>query len=594
MIGDLDQTIYEWRGSDPDLVLQQFKAEFNPTVYTLDLNYRATKALLNTASFFADAFEQRHTKITPAPSCLEGEAVCLHQADCEYSEAQWIGQQIALLAQASNSFLFSRTAILTRTNSRAQFVAGTLSKFSIPCITVEQYEFFKRKEIKDALAYLKCVTNPFDIGAFKRLIGTPSRGISIKTLRAIYKAGRTPVHGSTPGFWLTDFASAHSFKGDPLENLIESYNTGTIIVFDVETTGIAVSDDVIEVAAVKLLKGQPVETFREYISDASKVGRSVDIHGYSDKFLKQKGKPAYEVFNAFCKFSGNAMLIGHNVGFDVNMITAHAQKVGLSVPAWSWSDTWNLAQRFLQADSYSLEKLAVGLKLSSTPNHQALDDVMTTVELLDKLIPFIESGVVSRQNITSSYKESFDSLAREIARWKELSQTLRPAQLLADIIKTSGLKNHYLKEPNRNQNLQQLVDLLQLWDDAVLHPNTALRHVLERAALAKNLDQLSEQDNQVVAITAHQSKGLEFDNVFIAGVSDGEFPFCFSIRDGHIEEEKRLFYVAMTRAKERLFVSCSTETTQYGDKVPSRFLKSLPIKEIRHSGLSHVEPPDSW
>ncbi len=210
LIGDLDQTIYEWRGSDPDLVLQQFKAEFNPTVYTLDLNYRATKTLLKTASFFANAFEERHTRITPAPDCLEGEAVCLHQADCEYSEAKWIGRQIDLLAKATDSFLFSRTAILVRTNSRAQLIARMLAEFNVPCITVEQYEFFKREEIKDALAYLKFITNPFDTGAFKRLISKPSRSIPMETLRTIYKAGRMPVNGSTPGFLLTDFASAQS------------------------------------------------------------------------------------------------------------------------------------------------------------------------------------------------------------------------------------------------------------------------------------------------------------------------------------------------------------------------------------------------
>ena len=83
--------------------------------------------------------------------------------------------------------------------------------------------------------------------------------------------------------------------------------------------------------------------------------------------------------------------------------------------------------------------------------------------------------------------------------------------------------------------------------------------------------------------TAHQSKGLEFDNVFIAGTNDGEFPGYRSIEDGKLEEEKRTFYVAITRAKERLFVSCSTQSAWYGDRIPSRFLQSLPEQIIRHS-----------
>lgn len=584
LIGDLDQTIYEWRGSDPNLVLQQFEAEFSPTIFKLELNYRATKSLLNTASSFADYFGQRHTRITPAPECLEGEATYLHHADCEDSEAKWIGEQINLLDQATDDFHFSRTAILARTNKRAKIVANALSAFNIPCITVEQYEFFKRGEIKDALAYLKFVTNSFDTGAFKRLMSKPDRGISIDTLRTIYTLSRKPINEKEPGFRLTDFASTQSFlEDDPLGNLIESYKAGTVIVFDVETTGIAVSDEVIEVAAIKLLNGQQVGIFREYISDAVGVGSSTDIHGYSDEFLRQKGKPAYQVFSAFCTFSADAMLIGHNVGFDINMVTAHAQKVGITVPSWKWADTWNLSQRFLKADSYSLAKLAIELKLPSTPNHQALDDVRTTVELLDRLIPLVENGAVSRKAIANKYRKTFEPLSEDTTRWKGLSQTQRPAQLLADILETSGLKKHYEKDLDRSQNLQRLVSMFQDWDDTALHSDTALRHVLERAALAKNLDQLSEQDNQIVVITAHQSKGLEFDNVFIAGVSDEEFPFFLSVQDGNIEEEKRLFYVAITRAKERLFVSCSTEMTQYGKKYPSRFFQHLPKENATYS-----------
>jgi DNA helicase-2/ATP-dependent DNA helicase PcrA len=57
MIGDLDQTIYEWRGSEPDAVINQFKCDFDPTTYSLTWNYRATKTLLNAASGFADSFE---------------------------------------------------------------------------------------------------------------------------------------------------------------------------------------------------------------------------------------------------------------------------------------------------------------------------------------------------------------------------------------------------------------------------------------------------------------------------------------------------------------------------------------------------------
>ncbi|MFP4008367.1 MAG: 3'-5' exonuclease, partial [Spirulinaceae cyanobacterium] len=106
-------------------------------------------------------------------------------------------------------------------------------------------------------------------------------------------------------------------------------------------------------------------------------------------------------------------------------------------------------------------------------------------------------------------------------------------------------------------------------------PDTALRSLIEYTALAKNLDQVSKDNNQVLVITVHQSKGLEFDTVFLAGIAQNEFPSFFSVRDNKEEEEKRLFYVAMTRAKERLFISAFQRDT-YGFKSPSPFMNVLP------------------
>jgi DNA helicase-2/ATP-dependent DNA helicase PcrA len=105
----------------------------------------------------------------------------------------------------------------------------------------------------------------------------------------------------------------------------------------------------------------------------------------------------------------------------------------------------------------------------------------------------------------------------------------------------SGLYQYYQAEEKRLQNLRHLVQIFQDTDDPCLHPDTALRSILEFTALAKNLDQVSQENNQVPIITVHQSKGLEFDSVFIAGATEDEFPSFFSIRDNKLEEEKRYF-----------------------------------------------------
>jgi DNA helicase II / ATP-dependent DNA helicase PcrA len=578
MIGDLDQTIYEWRGSEPQKVIRQFRRDFEPTDYPLTLNYRATKSLLESASTFANSFQTRYTQITPAPICSTGEPIVFHRADSEGAEAQWIGTQIQHLANTLPGFTYSETAILARANWRTEAIAGHLNKMGIPCVTIEQYQFFTRQEIKDALACLRLIVNPFDTNALKRMLLRPSRGIGEATIQKIQEEGQNC------GFRLTDLVAPQPLTNDdPQGNLLEAYQQGCIVVFDVETTGTSVSNDIVEIAAIKLVEGKATSSFHAYICDASSVGDSQLIHGHTDQFLVEHGKPARTVFTEFIEFANDALLIGHNVGFDIKMLNAHAQRVGVEVPLMDWADTWNLSTRYIEAESYSLEKLAIHLVFSALPTHRALDDVHATIELLEKLIPLIANTEEYRQALVYKYGEAFESLAETIQTWRKLSQQLRPSDLLAHVLSSSGLFAVYANEQNRIENLKRLINIFRERDEVTLHPDTALRNLLEFTALAKNLDQLSEQDNQVVIMTAHQSKGLEFDTVFIAGMSEGEFPSKLSLRQGELEGEKRLFYVALTRAKQRLLISSASSNSWGNCTSPSRFIKTLQAQYMSSS-----------
>ena len=570
MIGDLDQTIYAWRGSEPEVVLDQFRAEFSPTEYSLSENYRATRSLLEAADTFANAFADRYTRITIPAASAPGNPVVVHTATNEGQEAAWIAQRIQALAQHQPNFAYNRVAVLTRTNRRTDTIARGLQRQNVPCLTVESYQFFMRQEIKDVLAYLRFLVNPFDTGAFKRLLGRPSRRIDLETLRQIYGEGRSC------GLWLTDMALPQPFvDDDPLGAVINAYRHGTLVVFDVETTGVSIEDEVVEIAAQKLVNGQPTETFQAYISDATDVGDSQHIHGYSNEFLRQRGQPGHRVLEQFFQFAGDTFIVGHNVGFDIGMVTTQAQRLGLPVPQWAWADTLNLARRFLKAENYRLEHLAQVLNLPTTPTHHAMDDVDTTVHLLAHLIPMMETTAADRTALYYRYGETFEPLAEAIAQWKILSHTLRPADLLSHILETSGLLRSYRREPQRLQNLDQMVEIFATQDDPNLPPYLALKTLLEYTALSKNLDRVSAQDNQVLVITAHQSKGLEFDHVFIAGLVEGEFPIFYSLTSKEIEQEKHLFYVALTRAKQSLYLSSFREDNHGRSKDPSQFIAAL-------------------
>jgi DNA helicase-2/ATP-dependent DNA helicase PcrA len=141
-----------------------------------------------------------------------------------------------------------------------------------------------------------------------------------------------------------------------------------------------------------------------------------------------------------------------------------------------------------------------------------------------------------------------------ISEWRELLPRVRPAQLMEKVVRESGLAAYYTKEPRRMENLRELYRTALSHDDLRLSPMQALESFTNFAALARNIDRL-DLEGKVVCITVHQAKGLEFDVVLLAGLSEWDFPNYGAVKDGRELEERRLFYVAVTRAKERLFVS---------------------------------------
>lgn len=577
LIGDTDQTIYGWRGSQPARVLAQYQRDFQVEVMPLTWNYRATRRLLQAADAFAGSFQERATSITPAPSQPPGDPIRYHCASDAWQEGRWIGQQIGSLSNGADNYPYYKMAVLGRTNPRVATVAAELANSGIPCITVEAFQFFQRQEVKDALAYLRLLAHPFDSYAVRRTVQRPRRKIGDVTIR------RIDDDGERCGLRLTDMALEHTVTLlDPFRPLIDAYDRGDVVVFDVETTGLAVErDEVVELAALRLHNGVPGKSFHRYLRPTRPVGEAGAIHGHSDAFLAAHGEPAREVLADFLAFADGAHLVGHNVGFDIKMVSAQARRLGLPALDRPWSDTWNIAARFVASDNYRLETLARRLALDVTPTHKASDDVDTTVALLAALLPLVRAGTMQRQQLAGEFAALFAPLAAQVSQWRRAMTVQRPADLLNTVLDESGLREFYAGEPQRLANLARLVDAFRARDNRDLHPETSLRALLEFAALAKNMDLVSENDNQVVVITVHQAKGLEFDTVFIAGAVQNELPHYYSLRDDNVEEEKRLFYVAMTRAKERLFISSHrcNEWNRYNPE--SQFLQPLRAHLVR-------------
>ncbi|MFQ3679358.1 MAG: 3'-5' exonuclease [Pseudanabaenaceae cyanobacterium] len=536
LIGDLDQTIYEWRGAQPNALMAAFTADFRPTRYSLVYNYRSTRNLLATASQFADTFAKRHTTCQPASTTTMGPPVQHFVGKTPDAEIDWLTAQIQALVRQEN-LSYSQMAILVRTNKLCEFLAQSLEEQGIPCITTDTFSFLREGPTQTALAYLKLLVNPKDSTAARRI------------LRSHFSEAewaefwQTTQHGDLQS---SDFLNLHSFHdGEPLAHLQERYQKGKVVVFDVETTGLSPArDEIVEIAAIALHNGQPRARFHEFICPVGEVGDSASIHGWSQAHLQAQGKPAKEVLARFGEFARGGLIVGHNVGFDVAMVTAHARRVGLILPRYRWEDTWDLAQRVAPpVPNYKLETLARHFQVITQPNHHALDDAQATVELLGHFLAHLAPQSAARQGAIARYHRRLYPLAQRIADWREALGYTRPAALL-----------DRLSQSQNWGDVAPLRDFLASRDDRALDPVTALREVLDYAALAKNsLDRIAVGENRLPVVTVHQAKGLEFEAVFLPSLNDRKFPADFNTNNP--EEEKRLFYVGLTRPRRHLFLS---------------------------------------
>jgi DNA helicase-2/ATP-dependent DNA helicase PcrA len=568
MFGDIDQTIYEWRGSDPDSVLGLFRRDFTPVQeFSLVDNYRATRKLLEVADKFASTFKNRLTHIRPAPGLPAGEFPTFERAGRPSEEAEWIAEQSSRLKQSGDA----RTAVLTRTHRRSQAVSDAMHAAGVPHVTVEQFEFFRRQEIKDVLARMRLILNPHDTGALGRVTRRPASGIGKATLRTLWQ------EGEPAGLRLTDLIKPETHQsGEPFGPLLANLNRGVVVVLDVETTGLSsLEDEVVDVGAVRIVDGAIEERFEALIRPTRPVGQSFFVHGLSDAVLQDKGQDPVEVFQQLRGFVAGARVVGHNVRFDLSMLKAHSDRVGSKIEFRSWDDTLEIGRRLLNLERYDLATMSRHLNTPHHPSHRALADVEATAEVLLQLRGKLEAGQGSRRLLVDRLGKPFEQLAELFASWGKAADELRPADLCRMIVDQSGLAGHYFDDVRRSGHIEELVLFFADNDDENASPRSALEELVQKASLARNVDHLSEDDPRILVLTIHQAKGLEFDTVFVAGVSKGEIPSFFAERDGKVEEERRLFYVAITRAKRQLFLSCFDINDNGYTAGPSQFMQDL-------------------
>lgn len=600
LCGDEFQTIYEWRGSNPQKILTAFTEKYNPLIINFNENYRSTRLLLEMAYntlinlFHKETISHSYAKNLLSKSSELGHKIELKQANSLANEAQWIFQNIVNLLPLVKTP--TQIAILVRQNNYLQNLTLHLNYLAniynqknqetpIHFIQIDNIRFFKRQEIKDILSIMKYLINPNDYLSLQRILINLIPNIGIRTIKQISSAEYLQN-----GLRLSDFINAN-FQNpnyEPFSDLISAYLSKDIIVFDIEGTGTDIfADNIIQLSAIKIRKGKKIAEFNRYLKSDKPVGDSEKVHHISDEYLQTHGENPKLVLQEFCQFIQYAIITGHNIrGYDMDILNQNLLKHNLKPVDFSNInfDTLDLVRRFYpNLPNHKLEFLSNHFQFETKSNHNSLDDVFATWELLhklleDKIIPTAKK----RSELINKQKNKFIHVAQIFQKLHNiLNDNLLLENLITQIVKEFDLVNIYKANATQDgavrlENIRNLFRLAKA--ELNSHRGTnGIKELLEYASLSNtDLDSLTSSHPKIPIITIHQAKGLEFDYEFLAGMNDDIFPSYFSTRNGSItEEEKRLFYVAITRAKKALFLSSSGRPSRLLNYIPEQFITKI-------------------
>ena len=401
-----------------------------------------------------------------------------------------------------------------------------------------------------------------------------------------------------------------------LINRYESPNMADMVVYDLETTGInPTTAEIVEIAAHRLsLIGDEVERYYCLVKPpGGYIPRAATrVHGIDMETVKNA--PGIEtVLPEFYGFIHDRILIGHNVAEYDNLILARDLrrhlKRNLSAPHY---DTLTTARRLFPRQRCNLGALAEKFGIEHEHLHGALEDVSVNREIFKELIkidaykreikslteflPFVGLGILAKTEVSQSRSaptaETRDTLT-------EIDAFLNAAKRVAQGHRTQ-LPDRFPLEASEAIQAETYMDELQErtvqefpedieWRQRRIHFINAVLHFesgsgehqltdfLDYQKLLTNIDEMDDTIEQLTLMTLHAAKGTEFPVVIILGMEEGSFPMWKqNITEAEIEEERRLFYVGMTRAQNQLYLSSTTYRTGDRDRAASMFVREVP------------------
>ena len=550
LFGDFNQTIYEWRGSSPASMIEDFKKDFTPKTLHLSANYRSTQVLLEAANDYikSSALYPVHCLAT---SEVVGEKIQVIEAANKAQELQLLAQLIQEEKEKENSSKTS-LAILTRTNDYAKSISHYFHHLGIPCTVIEDTKFFRKKEIKDILDFVAYSVNERNNQALLRLCRHPYIGMGEWLLKKL---------GQTKDCYMYLHDWFHTNSKDPYLPLWEGYKHNQLVILDVESTGLDTShDDLVQIAAICYGEGGVKDKLDILVKPTRLVGSSFYVHGFSDAKLAKKGIAPEAALRQLLSFVEGKVVIGHNINYDLQIIRSSLERYDLPpLNIKGIYDTLDLGYKvYPTLENHKLSTLSTLIKTEHEPNHNAFFDILATSEVLTHLLLKVQEKQGERLEAIEAFYPYMAEYKERLNKVKDYLLGHSLSETLAYLMNACGFKAYY-----DSQAIKALRELYRI-AEALYEKDLSLKdnyiQLLTYASLHySELEQTAYFKNRIPIITVHQAKGLEFDKVYVAGCNERVFPSARSIRDNHLEEERRLFYVAMTRPRQQLILTYHNE-----------------------------------
>ena len=591
-LGDEQQAIFSFMGAKVE-TLTLLKMRCKGNIHHLQRNHRSPKYLLDVFNDYAEKQLKIDPELLPLSDndtkATSGDLRIVHSSTIEAEHKDITTEALSLYEQNKEE----RTAVIVSANSDADRISEAMTEAGLTHFKVSGRDLFDTPDVKLLLAHLSVLSNEHNSIAWTRIM----KGVHAFPSHALARRFNWKLKqlALSPSDFLLYPESCYTAE------FLRAYNEEEIVVFDTETTGLNVfQDDIIEIAAIRIKGGEV-------------VGEPLDLYIETDKpilpMLGDKENPMYAIYHEkmstgellspsdalrrFLAYVGTSPILGHNANYDYNILDNNLQRYcndTMQAHDIRCFDSLKLIRLLAPSlHSYKLESLLETFQLAGVNSHQAIDDVKATVSLVrlcaekarekqaqqaafirhPKVKPFTN---VLHSNYGERYREAVNRLYKlstdhEPALVSELSAAY-------NAFHSDGLINDI---PRLDYILRYLrIDMLT--DETVAN---ALAPQLSQYIM--DINTLKEADfcnsksilERIYVTTVHKAKGLEFDNVIIFDAADGRYPNAYNKTKQQDEEDARKFYVAMSRAKRRLFIAYALQMVDRHGRVFNRELTPL-------------------